>query len=138
MSTARVYRAYVATLLGTYFDIRGQQAIRPDVYASDRYDASQKLREDVRAAGGADLLYDSLRRRTGVNVVAHRRRNITEIIQTDHYEITVSATSRRSGGAKNVGGRSRYLIVIAVQTIAFPRMPTEFTRSPAISRSMAR
>ena len=90
----RTYRAYAATLLGDYLDIRGQQATRPDVYARDRYDASQKLGEGVRASGEAGLLYDSLRRRTGVNVVAHRPRNITDIVQTDHFEISVLATSR--------------------------------------------
>jgi hypothetical protein len=84
-----------ATLLGDYLDIRGQQATRPDVYASEGYDASQRLGEEVRASGGAGLLYDSLRRRTGVNVVAHRPRNNTDIVQTDHFEITVLAASRR-------------------------------------------
>jgi hypothetical protein len=64
------------------------------VYASERYDASQKLGEDVRASGGAGLLYDSLRRRTGSNVVAHRPRNIVDIVQTDHFEIAVSAAAR--------------------------------------------
>jgi hypothetical protein len=91
---SRTYRAYTATVLGDYLDIRGQQTTRADVYASDRYDASQKFGEEVRASGGAGLLYDSLRRRTGVNVVAHRPRNITDIVQTDHFEITVLATSR--------------------------------------------
>jgi RES domain len=90
----RTYRAYAATLLGDYLDIRGQQTRRPDVYASGRYEASQKLGEEVRASGGAGLLYDSLRRRTGSNVVAHRPRNIADIVQTDHFEITVLATSR--------------------------------------------
>lgn len=90
----RTYRAYTTTLLGNYLDIRGRQAARPEVYASDRYDASQKLGEEVRASGGAGLLYDSLRRRTGSNVVAHRPGNITEIVQTDHFEITVLANSR--------------------------------------------
>jgi hypothetical protein len=90
----RTYRAYASTLLGDYLDIRGQQSRRPDVYASDRYDASQKFGEEVRASGGAGLLYDSLRRRNGVNVVAHRPRNITDIVQTDHFEITVVARSR--------------------------------------------
>jgi hypothetical protein len=91
---SRTYRAYAATLLGDYLDIRGQQTRRPGVYASNRYDASQKLGEEVRASGGAGLLYDSLRRRNGVNVVAHRPRNIADIMQTDHFEITVLATSR--------------------------------------------
>jgi len=90
----RSYRAYSATLLGDYLDIRGQQATRPEVYAGDHYAAAQKLGEQVRAAGGAGLIYDSLRRRGGVNVVAHRPRNITDIVQTDHYEVAVSAAAR--------------------------------------------
>ena len=90
----RTYRAYTATLLGDYLDIKVRQTTRADAYASDRYDASQKLGEEVRVSGGAGLLYDSLRRRTGANVIAHRPRNITDIVQTDHFEITVLATSR--------------------------------------------
>jgi hypothetical protein len=93
-SMTRTYRAYATTLLGNYLDIRGQQAARPEIYASDRYDAAQKLGEQVRASGGAGLLYDSLRRRTGTNVAAHRPRNITDIVQTDHFEITVEAAAR--------------------------------------------
>lgn len=91
---SRTYRAYAATLLGNYLDIRGLQASYPDVYASDRYDASQLFGEKVRGSGGAGLLYDSLRRRGGGNVVAHRPRNVTDIVQADHFEITVSATAR--------------------------------------------
>jgi hypothetical protein len=91
---SRTYRVYTATLLGDYLDIRGPQVTRPDVYASERYDASQKLGENVRASGGAGLLYDSLRRRAGSNVVAYRPRNIIDILQTDHFEIAVSAASR--------------------------------------------
>ena len=91
---SRTYRAYATTLLGDYLDIRKQQVARSDVYASERYDASQKLGEEVRSSGRAGLIYDSLRRQTGVNVVAHRPRNITEIVQTDHFEISVLATSR--------------------------------------------
>jgi hypothetical protein len=91
---SRTYRAYTATLLGDYLDIRGQQATRPDVYASERYKASQKLGEDVRASDGVGLLYDSLRRHAGSNVVARRPRNIVDIVQTDHFEIAVSAASR--------------------------------------------
>jgi len=91
---SRVYRTYIATLLGEYLDIRGQQATHPGLYASESYDASQKLGEEIRASGGAGLLYDSLRRRTGTNVVSHRPRNVTDIVQTDHFEIAVSAAAR--------------------------------------------
>jgi hypothetical protein len=72
---SRIYWAYTATLLGDYLDITGQQPARPDAYASERYSASQKVGEDIRNSGGAGLLYDSLRRRNGVNVVAHTRRS---------------------------------------------------------------
>ena len=49
----RTYRAYTATLLGDYLDIRRQQANHPEVYASDRYDAAQQFGEEVRASNGA-------------------------------------------------------------------------------------
>jgi hypothetical protein len=90
----RVYRSYSARLDGVYLDIRGQQAERPDVYASDRYDASQQLGEAVRRAGEAGILYDSLRRRGGINIVAHRPTNILDVAQADHFEIRVPAIGR--------------------------------------------
>jgi hypothetical protein len=90
----RRYRAYTASLLGDYLDIRGQKVTRRDVYASESYAVSQVFGEQVRASGGAGLIYDSLRRVNGINVVAHRPRNIVDILQTDHYEITVQAASR--------------------------------------------
>jgi hypothetical protein len=91
----RVYRSYSARLNGIYLDIRGQQAERPDVYASDRYEASQQLGEVVRRAGEAGILYDSLRRRAGTNIVAHRPTNILDVTQADHFEIRVLAIGRR-------------------------------------------
>lgn len=91
---SRRYRAYAATLLGDYLDIRGQQASRPGIYASESYAVSQPFGEQVRASGRAGLIYDSVRFVNGTNVVAHRPRNITDILQTDHYEITVQAAFR--------------------------------------------
>ena len=75
--------------------VRGQQAIRPDVYASDSYAASQALGEKVRDARGAGIIYDSLRHAGGVNVVAHRPPNVLDVVQTDHYEMTVETASSR-------------------------------------------
>lgn len=91
----RQYRAYTARLAGDYLDIRGQQAARPDVYASDSYAAGQALGECIRAAGGSGLLYDSLRHAGGVNLVAHRPRQVLDVVQGDHFEIRVEAASRR-------------------------------------------
>ncbi|TCU21314.1 RES domain-containing protein [Rhizobium azibense] len=91
----RTYRSYSAILLGDYLDIRGEQALRPEIYDGTSYTASQALGEQVRSNGGAGIVYDSLRRRAGVNIVAHRARNIREVVQADHFEITVSAADRR-------------------------------------------
>ncbi|MBB4510524.1 MULTISPECIES: RES family NAD+ phosphorylase [Rhizobium] len=92
---ARTYRSYSAALVGDYLDIRGEQALRPDVYDGTSYAASQVLGEEVRSSGGAGILYDSVRLRSGVAIVAHRPRNIQGVVQADHFEITVSATDRR-------------------------------------------
>jgi hypothetical protein len=94
-SMRRTYRAYAATLLGDYLDIRGRRAEYADVYAPDRYAASQALGEKIRADGGAGILYDSVRYADGTNVLAHRPRNVTDVLQTDHYAIVVFAASRR-------------------------------------------
>nr|WP_210258778.1 RES family NAD+ phosphorylase [Rhizobium sp. WYCCWR 11152] len=94
-TVARTYRSYAATLLGDYLDIRGEQTLRPNVYDGTSYAASQVLGEEVRSSGGAGILYDSVRLRSGVAMVAHRPRNIQGVVQADHFEITVSATDRR-------------------------------------------
>ncbi|NNU40593.1 RES family NAD+ phosphorylase [Rhizobium sophorae] len=92
---ARTYRSYSANLIGDYLDIRGEQTLRPDVYDGTSYAASQVLGEEVRSSGGAGILYDSVRLRGGMAIVAHRPRNIQGVVQADHFEITVSATERR-------------------------------------------
>lgn len=94
-SLQREYRAYTADLEGSYLDLRGQQAERPDVYASGSYTVSQALGEAVRAQGGAGLLYDSVRHPGGVNVAALRPRNVRVVVQASHYEISVLAAASR-------------------------------------------
>ncbi|AJD42462.1 RES family NAD+ phosphorylase [Rhizobium sp. SEMIA 4085] len=91
----RTYRSYMAILLGDYLDIRGEQMLRPEIYDGTSYAASQVFGEQVRSNGAAGILYDSLRRSAGVNIVAHRPRNIRNVVQADHFEITVSADDRR-------------------------------------------
>ncbi len=91
----RDYRAYSCTLKGGYADIRGAQARMGDVYASDSYAASQLYGENVREAGGAGLVYDSVRHAGGVNVVAFTPTNIADVTQTDHYRVAVNVASQR-------------------------------------------
>jgi hypothetical protein len=90
----RVYREYTARLAGAYYDIRGQRDAQPGLYAPDSYAASQPFGEDVRASGGDGIVYDSVRHLGGVNVVAYRPRNVLDVLQAGHYEITVPVTGR--------------------------------------------
>ncbi len=90
---ARTFRSYASTLTGRYLNIRG--ADRPDLYASDSYAAGQVFGEAERAAGSDGIVYDSVRRRRGTNVVAYRPSKVTDVAQADHYEIVVRGAERR-------------------------------------------
>jgi hypothetical protein len=87
------YRTYSAALDGTYEDIRGVQATRPDLYAAADYSAGQLFGEDIRRTGDG-IVYDSVRHVGGVNVVAYRPRKIRNVTQRDHYELTVPLVGR--------------------------------------------
>lgn len=91
----RTYRTYSATLIGDYLDIRGKQSAYPDAYVPNSYAEAQAFGETVRASTAAGIAYDSLRHRGGTNVVGYRPAGITDVIQTDHFEISVEAASRR-------------------------------------------
>jgi hypothetical protein len=99
----RDYRTYTAELEGSYLDIRSQQAQRADVYDPRSYVASQALGEDIRASGGAGIIYDSVRHPGGINIVAHRPRNILKVTQADHWRLRVEAGSPRIGLTKLAG-----------------------------------
>lgn len=82
------YRSYTARLVGDYIDIRSMGTARPEFYAPNDYSASQTFGESIRKTGGPGIIYDSLRHQGGTNVVAFRPRNILDVTQTGHYEIT--------------------------------------------------
>jgi hypothetical protein len=90
----RVYRAFAARLDGSYLDLRGETAAHPDLYAPDQYTSSQSFGEAVRASGGDGIVYDSVRHTGGVNVVAYRTRNILDVVQAAHYEVTAPVAGR--------------------------------------------
>jgi hypothetical protein len=99
---SRDYRTYVATLDGAYVDIRGQQAARPDLYAADSHAAGQAFGEGLRALGEDGLLYQSLRRAGGVNVVAYRTLKVLDVVQAEHFRISVEEGSRCIGSRPEV------------------------------------
>ncbi len=91
---SRTFRAYSAALAGDHLDIRGR-ADMAEVLAPDSYAASQALGEEVRASQLAGLLYPSVRRAGGDCVAAYRPRNILDVVQAEHLEITALAGERR-------------------------------------------
>jgi hypothetical protein len=88
------YRAYTARLDGAYVDLRGLGASRRDLYDPVSYAASQVFGEEVRKAGGAGIVYDSVRHAGGVNTVAFRPQGVVDVTQTHHYEITAPIGGR--------------------------------------------
>jgi hypothetical protein len=91
----RVYRDYGAHLAGEYLDLGGKMAAMREIYAPESYAASQVLGEQIRASGGDGIVYDSVRRSGGVNVVALRPTNVEDVVQADHVEIRVQVAPRR-------------------------------------------
>lgn len=91
----RTYRTYVARIDGNCVDIRGERTASPELYDPASYDASQAFGEKVRASGSDGILYESVRLRGGINVAAYRPTKIQNVVQTDHFEISVYADRRR-------------------------------------------
>lgn len=91
----RTYRTYVARVDGDYVDIRDQRTARPELYDSVSYAASQAFGEKVRASNSDGVLYESVRLRGGINVAAYRPTKIQNVVQTDHFEISVYADRRK-------------------------------------------
>jgi RES domain len=88
------YRTYTSKLAGTYQDIRGMTATRPELYRADNYTASQSFGEAIRAAGGDGIVYDSVRHVGGTNIVALRPKNVRDIVMGVHYEITAPISGK--------------------------------------------
>lgn len=88
----RTFRSYSASLAGDYADIRGSS---PDLHASGSYAAGQAFGEGLRAAGEDGVLYDSVRHRGGTNVCAYRPSKVLDVLQAEHFEITVAVAEKR-------------------------------------------
>ncbi len=93
--TRRVFRCYAACLLGDDFlDLRGQQQTRPDLYSGTSHGASQEFGESIREAAGSGIVYESVRHRNGTNIVAYHPQQITDVRQTDHFDLLVPVHGR--------------------------------------------
>jgi len=84
-------RELVARLDDEFLDIRGQQAVRGELYRPDDYSASQAFASALRWPFAADaeagVVYDSVRRVGGVNVCVWKPLSVPlPVEQGDHYE----------------------------------------------------
>lgn len=87
----RVYRSYTARLAGDFRDVRGEA----ELHDPASYEASQRFGEAERAAGRDGIVFDSVRHRGGVNAAAFRPSKILDVVQAEHFEISVEAAERR-------------------------------------------
>lgn len=91
----RVYRTYSARLQGSsYLNICGLMSQSADIYDPNSYTASQRFGDGVRARGCDGVIYDSLRLEGSVNAVSFIPPNITDVVQTDHYRISVRTSDQ--------------------------------------------
>ena len=78
---------------GRYRDIRGRRAGL--LRSATDYGASQAFGEALRAAGEDGVLYDSLRHRGGVAICAYRPSKVLDVVQAEHFEVSVSVGDKR-------------------------------------------
>ncbi|WP_039852872.1 RES family NAD+ phosphorylase [Magnetospirillum fulvum] len=79
-------RQLVAEVDAAFHDIRGQQAIRPELYDPNDYAASQTFAADLRGGGSNGIAYDSVRRQGGHCLAVFRPRLVPAALQGDHWE----------------------------------------------------
>lgn len=89
----RQFRSYSARIAGEYRDLRGAKDAA--LYASDSYAHSQVFGEALRASGEDGLVYDSVRHRGGTAICAYRPSKIMDVVQADHFAISVASGHRR-------------------------------------------
>ncbi|MDC9826418.1 RES family NAD+ phosphorylase [Devosia sp. ZB163] len=89
---SRTFRSYMARLDGDYRDIRGSE---PELHAADSYAAGQSYGETLRATGEDGILYDSVRHRGGTNACAYRPSKVLDVVQAEHFEVSVIVTEKR-------------------------------------------
>ena len=74
-------------------DIRGLRDSHPELYDPESYAASQPFGEALRHVGASGIVYTSVRRPTGTNLVVYRPSLLPPIVEGDHFDY------RWTGGA---------------------------------------
>lgn len=79
-------RELICELNSDFHDVRGPAATLPDLYDPDDYTASQAFGEALRRSESNGLLYDSVRRTRGRNIVVFRPSLLPPVRQGDHFD----------------------------------------------------
>lgn len=88
----RTFRVYTARIEGAYREASPDE--QPELFTDD-YGLSQAFGEGLRAAGKDGLVYPSLRHRDGLCICAYRPRQIVDVVQAEHFLITVRTDMRQ-------------------------------------------
>jgi RES domain-containing protein len=79
-------RELISKVDAEVFDIRSLRASRPELYDPESYAASQPFGEARRRAGAAGIIYTSVRRASGINLVIYRPSLLPPILQGNHFD----------------------------------------------------
>jgi RES domain-containing protein len=86
-------RELISHPAGEFHDITGLRRTRPELYDPDGYAASQRFGEELRGAGSSGIVYRSVRRADGTNLVVYRRSLLPPVLQGDHYDYRWTGSS---------------------------------------------
>ncbi len=79
-------RELVSEIDAEIVDIRGRRKSQPDLYHPENYAASQAFGEARRREGANGILYASVRRASGTNLVVYRPPLLPPVLQGDHFD----------------------------------------------------
>jgi RES domain-containing protein len=79
-------RELLSTPAGAFHDLRGLRTRRAELHDPESYAASQPFGEALRRGGADGIVFESVRRNGGTNLVVFRPRLLPPVLQGDHYD----------------------------------------------------
>jgi RES domain-containing protein len=79
-------RELISEVDAELYDVRSLRGSDPDLYDPESYAASQPFGEALRNAGANGIVYISVRRPSGTNLVIYRPSLLPPVLQGDHFD----------------------------------------------------
>ena len=79
-------RELISEVDAEVYDVRSLRGSDPDLYDPESYAASQPFGEALRNAGANGIVYISVRRPSGTNLVIYRPSLLPPVLQGDHFD----------------------------------------------------